>query len=50
MNPKTKVLVLLPLFALATTALAQQVDMGREASEGLTIDSIDDGPAAEDRL
>ena len=50
MNPKTKVLVLLPLFALATTALAQQVDMDREASEGLTIDSIDDGPAAEDRL
>ena len=50
MNPKTKVLVLLPLFALATTALAQQVDMGREANEGLEINSIDDGLAAEDRL
>ncbi len=66
MNPKTKVLVLLPLFALATTAVAQQVEIDDEADpmdqvvpvaghgpaldDASAIDSTDDGLASEERL
>ena len=50
MIPKTKVLVLLPLLAASTVVFAQQVDVAREANDGLEIESIDDGPADEARL
>ncbi len=50
MIPKIKVLVLLPLFALATPAFAQQVDTDRDPDEGLEIDAPDNGPADEQRL
>jgi len=50
MIPKTKVLVLLPLLAASTVVFAQQVDVAREANDGLEIETIDDGAADEERL